>query len=189
MKKAIFMDRDGVICEEKNMFYKGSPITRQEQFEWIPESKKAFSFLSSLEDYLLVIVTNQSSINGGLLSIEDFYKINQPIYDELRKYNRSLDGLYFCPHVPKEKCECRKPKIGMLLQAKIDLDIDLEKSYFIGDKTGDIKTGKDAGCKTILSLTGYGGKDYKYDVHPDFIIKNLLEMPLIINGERYGSLL
>lgn len=188
MNKAIFMDRDGVICEEKNLFYNGSPITRPEQFEWIPESKKAFSFLSSLEDFLLVVVTNQSSINKGLLSVEDFYKINQPIYDELKKYGRNLDGLYFCPHIPGEGCECRKPQIGMLLQAKRDLDIDLEKSYFIGDKTSDIKAGNDAGCRTILSLTGYGGKDFQFDAIPNFIISNLLEIPLIINGEKYGSL-
>lgn len=180
MKKAIFMDRDGVICKEKNMFYRGSPITLPEQFEWIPESKESFSLLSELEDFLLVIVTNQSSINKGLLSLENFYKINRPIYNELKKYNRKLDGLYFCPHILKESCKCRKPEIGMLLQAKRELDIDLEKSYFIGDKTRDIQTGKNAGCKTVLVLTGYGGKDYTFDIKPDFTIKNLLEVKSIL---------
>jgi len=180
MKKAIFMDRDGVICKEKNLFYRGSPITLPKQFEWIPESKEAFSFLSKLEDFLLIVVTNQSIINKGLLSVEDFHEINRPIYDELKKYNKNLGGLYFCPHTPKEECDCRKPKIGMLLQAKKELNLDLRKSYFIGDATSDIQTGKNAGCKTILVGTGYCGKDYKFDVKPDFVIKNLLEMPSIL---------
>lgn len=174
------MDRDGVICKEKNMFYRGSPITHPEQFEWIPESKEAFSFLDKLENFLLVIATNQSTINKGLLSVEDFYDINKPIYDELKKYNRNLDGLYFCPHMPKESCECRKPRIGMLLQAKKELDIDLEKSYFIGDKTSDMQTGKNAKCTTILVRTGYGGNDKEFNVKPNFIVKNLLEAFLLI---------
>ena len=92
MKKAIFMDRDGVICEEKNLFYKGYPITLPEQFEWIPHSKEALAFLSKLEDFLLIITTNQSIINKGLLSLEDFHKINSPIYSELEKYNRKFSG-------------------------------------------------------------------------------------------------
>ena len=174
------MDRDGVICEEKNLFYKGSPITLPEQFEWIPQSKEALAFLSKLENTLLVIITNQSSINKGILSLENFHKINKPIYDELRKNNRNLDGLYFCPHLPEENCGCRKPKMGMVLQAKKDLNIDLNKSYFIGDKTSDIKTGKNAGCKTVLVRTGYGGRDYKFNIKPDFITENLWEARLLI---------
>ena len=180
MKKAIFMDRDGFICEEKNLFYKGSPITLPEQFEWIPQSKEALAFLSKLENTLLVIITNQSSINKGILSLENFHKINKPIYDELRKNNRNLDGLYFCPHLPEENCGCRKPKRGMVLQAKKDLNINLNKSYFIGDKTSDIKTGKNAGCKTVLVRTGYGGRDYKFNIKPDFITENLWEARLLI---------
>jgi D,D-heptose 1,7-bisphosphate phosphatase len=188
MNKAIFMDRDGVICEDKNLFDRGYPLTKPEHFDWIPESKKAFSILSSLEDFLLVIVTNQSIINKGLLSIEDFHKINKPIYDELKKYNSKLDGLYFCPHIPEERCSCRKPEIGLLLKAKREMNINLEESYFIGDKTSDIKAGKDAGCKTILVLTGYAGRDNQFNLKPDFIINNLLEFPLILKGVKDGSL-
>jgi D,D-heptose 1,7-bisphosphate phosphatase len=180
MKRAVFLDRDGVICKEKNLFYRDSPITNPEQFEWIPESKKAFYFLSKLENFLLVVITNQSVINKGLLNIEQFNKINQPIYNELKKYKKNLDGLYFCPHTPEERCECRKPKIGMLLQAKRDLNINLKESYFVGDKTSDIQTGKNAGCKTILVNTGWGGKDYEFDIKPDFNINNLLDMQLIL---------
>lgn len=178
MNKAIFIDRDGVLCKEKNMYNQGTPITRPEHFEWIPEAKEALAYLSKLE-YLLVLTTNQPLINQGLITLKDFYEINKPIYEELNKHNKELN-VYFCPHIPKENCVCRKPRIGMLLNAKKELDIAFHQSYIIGDKTCDIQAGKNAGCKTILVLTGYGGKDNQYVVKPDYTINNLLELKGIL---------
>jgi len=175
MNKAIFIDRDGVICEEKNLFYKGYRIVKPEHFEWVMNSKKAIEVLSKLKDFKLILISNQSGINRNLITIEDFHKINQPLYNELEKNRLVFNGIYICPHLSSENCNCRKPKTGMILQAKEDLDIDFEKSYIIGDQTSDIKMGKDVGCKTILVKTGYGGVDNSFNVNPDFIVENLLE--------------
>lgn len=181
MKRAIFIDRDGVICEDRNLFYRGAPITKPEHFKWVKNAREALKILSRME-FLLIVVTNQSLINRGLLSVEDFHRINQPINEELRRYEKSLDGLYFCPHLQEENCECRKPKIGMLLRAREEMGIDLAQSWVIGDKTSDVKMGKDAGCRTILVLTGYGGRDYSFKVSPDFTEKDLYDAALRISG-------
>ena len=182
MNRAIFLDRDGVICKETNLFYKGHPITKLEHFEWEEISKEALQKLSSL-DFLLVMITNQAQINRGLLTAEGLQEINKPIYDELRKYGRSLDGFYFCPHRPEENCGCRKPKLGLVKKAQQELSLDLNNSWFCGDTTSDIKTGKDAGCKTILVQTGYSGRDGQFEVSLIFIVKDLMDAYNLIQDE------
>ena len=94
---------------------------------------------------------------------------------EMSKNGIELENVYFCPHKSKDNCECRKPKTGLIQKAMKDFDgmIDLNESFFIGDKTCDIKCGENAGIKTILVKTGEGGKDQKFNVKPDFIAKNL----------------
>jgi len=184
MNQAIFFDRDGVLCREKNLFYKGFRITEPEHFEWEGGAQDALRKFSGL-DYLLVVITTQSQIGRGLLTPEKLQTINKPIYDELKKYSRTLDGFYFCPHTPQDNCDCRKPKIGLMLRAKQDLDIDLEKSWMIGDTTSDILAGNIAGCKTILVKTGYAGKDFSFRANMDFITENLLgAYEIIKNGSR-----
>lgn len=184
MNKAIFLDRDGVIYREKNLFYQGHPITKPEHVEWEDRSKEALQKFSSL-DFLLVIITNQAQINRGLLTPSILNEINKPIYDELRKYGRFLDGFYFCPHIPEENCECRKPKLGLIKRAQLDLDLDLKNSWLIGDQTSDIKAGRDSNCKTILIRTGYGGRDNQFSINPDFTTKDLMDAyNLIQNGYR-----
>lgn len=184
MNSAIFLDRDGVICEETNLFYKGTPLTKPEQFKWIKGSMKSMGILSGLDKYL-IIITNQTVINKGILEKKEFDKINKVIDDELIKYGRKLDGVYFCPHKKEEGCECRKPKTGLLKMAERDLGINLNESYMIGDKTSDILAGKNAGCKTVLVKTGYSGRDNGYNIVPDFIFRNLLEAAeYIANKEK-----
>lgn len=185
-KRAIFLDLDGVVRKEKNLFYTGSPVAKPEHFEWEIGSQEAMQKFSGLKDFFIVIITNQSQIGRNLLKKEDFYEINRPIFEEFRRYNRILDGLYFCPHSEQEKCSCRKPKIGMLLSAKSDLGIDLNRSWVIGDKTSDVKTGKNARCRTIMVRTGYGGRDRLFKVTPDFIVNNLLEAYYTIKHESFN---
>ena len=110
-----------------------------------------------------------------------------------------LDGLYYCPHHPdkgfpgeikelKIVCNCRKPAIGMINQAVNDYNIDIDGSWIIGDTTGDIQTGINAGLKTALVLTGEAGKDGKYKVQPDLIADNLEEcVKMIIRGVKVNE--
>ncbi len=173
MTRAIFMDRDGVIGIEKNLFYKGSPVLSLQDFEWEKGAKEAVGELSSLKDFKFFIVTNQSAIGKGLLNEEEFHRTNNLIHEEFDR-NKIQLATYFCPHLAQERCQCRKPLIGMLLQAKEEHGIDLTKSYFIGDKTSDIQVGKNARCKTILVETGYAGRDELYQIEPDYTTGNLL---------------
>lgn len=172
MGTAIFLDRDGVLCKEKNLFYSGSPLLNPENFEWEENSQEALKILSGL-DFYLILVSNQSSIGKGILTEERFHEINKPIYEELKKNCKSFDGVYFCPHLNEDSCVCRKPSTGLIEIAMEYFDIDLENSFVVGDKTSDLQLGVNAGCKTVLVKTGYGGRDNLYGVKPDFTFENL----------------
>lgn len=165
---AVFIDRDGVINKEV------SYLSRVADFEFIPNAVEALRILSNA-GYKLIIVTNQSGVARGFFSEEQLSEIHEYMINELKKSKIRIDKIYVCMHHPNDKCDCRKPEIGLLKEAEKEFNIDLKKSFFIGDKTIDIETGKKAGCKTILVKTGYGGKDKEYDVFPDYSAVDLLE--------------
>ena len=106
------------------------------------------------QGFKIVIVTNQSGIGRGYMTEDNFRAVEREFESQLG--NDIIDATYFCPHSPEESCSCRKPAPGMLRQAAEEHQIDLTKSYFVGDKDSDIECGKRAGAKTILVETGYG---------------------------------
>ena len=142
--KTIFLDRDGVINQERKDYVKNL-----EEFKIFDNVADAISLLKK-ENFLVVVITNQSAINRKLLSIENLEKIHEFLKKYLKKNNTSLDGIYYCPHTPDECCACRKPKPGLLLKAASDLNIDLNNSWMIGDSKTDIDAAKTAGCNSIL---------------------------------------
>ncbi len=148
--KAIFLDRDGTINVEKNYLYKIS------DFEFLPGAIDALKLLQSA-GYLLIIVTNQSGIARGYYKEEDYEKLNEWMLEELKANEISIDAVYYCPHHPEAKikkykanCTCRKPGIGLFEQAVKDFDIDLSKSYSIGDKMRDCVICKITECQGFL---------------------------------------
>lgn len=161
----VFLDRDGVINEEREY------IHTPEQFKFLPG---VFDGVKKLEEkgFQIVVVTNQAGIGLGYFTREDFFKVNKKMLTEFGKKNISISKIYFCPHSKSDDCNCRKPKIGMITKALKDLNIDLKKSWVIGDKADDIEMGKAVGCKTILVLTGHG-KNSQKKAKPDFITPNL----------------
>ena len=175
MNMAIFLDRDGTINVDTGYVYK------VEDLKFEDNALKGLKLLQ-IPEYLLIIVTSQSGIGRGMYTEQDYHKFMKAMYERFRTEGISIDGEYFCPHHPKEgigrykvDCECRKPNTGMLEQAAKDFDIDLSKSFVIGDKTEDIEMGRRAGCKTILVRTGKGGKDKNFDVNPDYTANDFLE--------------
>jgi len=146
--KTIFLDRDGVINKEKKDYVKN--IDEFEMFEYIPRSIK----LLKENNYLVIIITNQSAINRGLLTIEKLDEIHNYLKSKLKLNDTSIDGIYYCPHRPEQNCECRKPKPGLFLKAIRDFDIDLENSVMIGDSEKDIEAANMIGCKGILLEKG-----------------------------------
>jgi len=177
-QKALFLDRDGTINK-----YKGF-ISNHKDIELESHVGEAIK-IANKSSYLVIVITNQPVIARNLCDFDELHKIHQQIEVLLGRYGAYLDAIYFCPHHPdkgypeeqkefKVDCECRKPKIGLIEKAVRDYNIDLAKSWIIGDSTVDIETGRRAGIKTILLNTGVSGSDKKYDVHPHFKCENLL---------------
>ncbi|NQV08720.1 HAD family hydrolase [Candidatus Woesearchaeota archaeon] len=177
MNKAVFLDRDGTLNVDKGYTYK------LKKLELIPGVIEGMKILAGT-DYKLIIITNQQGIGKGMYNEEDAIRFNNVLKELIEKMGGRIDGVYFCPHMKEDNCECRKPKIGMLLKAKQDFDLNLEKCFFIGDTSLDMGAGKNANCKTILLKTGYDGEK-KFEVKPDFIVEDLLEAVRIVkNGKN-----
>lgn len=163
-QKAIFLDRDGTLIEEVNF------LSRVEELRVFPFTHDALLRLKA-NGYLLVVVTNQSGIGRGVFGAEAMHSIHRQMQTELAGI---IDGFHFCPHLPTAGCVCRKPNIGMIESAMVNLSIDLAKSWMIGDKKIDIETGFNAGLRTALVKTGYGLRHVKeLDRQPDLIAENL----------------
>jgi len=177
--KVLFLDRDGVI--NKDLKY----VCKKEDFYF---KYGIFKLLkkASEQNYKIIIITNQAGIGRGFYSEDEFWLLMDWVLSKFLQKGISIEKVYFCPHHPesgfkgevielKIDCECRKPNTGMIKKAVKDLNIDLQKSYLIGDTTSDIKTGEKMGLKTILVKTGYSGRDEKYIVNPNYHCDNLLE--------------
>ena len=173
--KAVFLDRDGVINKEVHHLH------RKEELELLPGVGEAIRRLNN-SPYKVIVVTNQSVVARGMCSEDEVEQIHNELEKMLASEGARLDGIYYCPHHPEGKvekyskvCECRKPGTGLLEQVKADFDIDPGRSFLVGDSTSDIKAGNDAGCRTILVGTGYGGSDGEYNVRADYECKDLSE--------------
>jgi D,D-heptose 1,7-bisphosphate phosphatase len=171
-KKAIFLDRDGVINKEVN--YLSAP----NEFELLDGTAQALKILKE-QGFLLIVITNQSGLARGYFSEETLKEIHDKMTRLLKEEGVNLDDIFYCPHHPEftGECSCRKPKPGMILEAQERYNIDLSHSYMIGDTPSDIKAGINAGCKTVFVLTGHGSEsEAEIDtVAPDYIYPNLFE--------------
>ena len=165
-RKTIFVDRDGTLIEEVNF------LSRVEDLRLFSFTKEAIELLKG-EGFQLIVITNQSGIARGLYDEHSMHRIHQEIQREL---DNAIDAFYFCPHLPDDGCECRKPKLQMLFDADSDLGVDYSASWLIGDKTLDVETGFNAGIRTAMVKTGYGKMDSNSLARkPDILAANLLE--------------
>src|SRR3989344_4054226 len=146
-KGAVFIDRDGVINAIALRDGKLSVPFRLEDFKILPGVKEAVDILKN-KGFVCVVVTNQPDIQRGNLSPEALSAMH-----EFMKKETGVDAVYFCPHDKDGECDCKKPKTGMIRQAVADLEIDLERSWVVGDRWRDIELGKAAGVKTVLVKT------------------------------------
>ena len=147
--KTIFLDRDGVINKEVGYLHK------IEDFIFIDGVFEACLSFKQLE-YQIIIISNQSGIARGYFTLFDYEKLTKWMLNQFLKKNISILDVFFCPHGPKSKCICRKPKPGMLVDAQNKYNIDIEKSWMIGDKETDIEAANLAGISnTILLRSGH----------------------------------
>lgn len=151
MKRAVFLDRDGVINRKAP---EGLYITRREDLEILPGVASA---IRSLNDagFLVIVITNQRCIAKGLLSEDELDYIHEDMLGRLLAEHAHIDAIYVCPHASDAGCGCRKPQPGMIREAASHHNVDLSRSWMIGDSPADVAAGKAAGCRTILigSLT------------------------------------
>ncbi len=148
-KKVIFLDRDGVINKEVGYLHK------IEDFEFIKGVFDACLYFQSLS-YRIIIVTNQSGIERGYYSKDDFHIVNNWMLGQFKIRRIDILDVFFCPHGPESNCNCRKPKPGMLNQANDKYNIDMKNSWMIGDKEADITSANAAGIQnTVLVKSGH----------------------------------
>ena len=151
MYPAVFLDRDGVLIENREDYVR----------EWSQVFVYLKTYLSLLRiqaaGYKIVVVTNQSAVGRGLLSIQTAEAINDKLIETIRENGSHVDRVYMCPHQPDEGCDCRKPKPGMILRAVRELDLDLSRSWMIGDAWSDLLAGQSAGARGLIMVkTGRG---------------------------------
>ncbi len=185
-QSCIFLDRDGTINAPDGF------INTPERFRLLPGVAEAIRKVNASE-FLAVVITNQPVIARGEASFEALDEIHKCLDTRLGDEGAYIDGIYICPHHKdrgfegevgelKFECRCRKPETGLIEKAAAEHNIDLESSWLIGDATGDIMCGKNAGLKTIGLMTGEALKDGKYDAVPDFTASDLSEAVDIILG-------
>jgi len=151
MRTGLLIDRDGILNEDRGYEY----VRRWEEFEFIPGVLEVMARIRGLK-IPVAVVTNQSCIGKGLVSAEDVERIHARMLEEIERSGGRIEKVYLCPHVEEDRCECRKPKPGLIRQACSELDLDPARSFFVGDSARDIEAGRAAGLATILVRTGKG---------------------------------
>lgn len=151
-KPAVFVDRDGVICENRADYVKSWT-----EFAFIPGSIEALASLSNA-GMRVFIVTNQSAVGRGHISRRQLDVIHEKMLDVLAGAGAKIEGILVCPHHPDDRCDCRKPKPGLLTDAALRFKVSLDGSVMVGDHRDDIEAGAAAGCETVLVKTGRGAQ-------------------------------
>lgn len=170
---AVFLDRDGTINEEVDY------LENPKDIKMIPGAAEAMRQLSEA-GYRVIIVTNQPGIGFGYYTARDFFRVNKEILTLAGKAGARVSRIYYCPHTQADNCSCRKPLKYFIERAAKELNLDISRSFVVGDRTGDIEFGRNAGVKTILVKTGAAGKDGLYEVQPDYTASDLSEASKII---------
>jgi histidinol-phosphate phosphatase family protein len=145
--RAVFLDRDGTLIDDVGY------IADPEDVRLVPGAAEA---LRALRDagFRLVVVSNQSGLGRGLITQEQADAVHHRFVEELGRAGAQIDAAYYCPHTPEERCACRKPLPGLLLDAARELGLDLERSFMVGNSDVDVAAGEAAGARAILLADG-----------------------------------
>jgi D-glycero-D-manno-heptose 1,7-bisphosphate phosphatase len=176
---AVFLDRDGTLSEEVGYV---NHLSRFKLFPWTAEAIKKLNQAG----IKAILATNQAGVARGYFTEDLIGEVHNKLVEELAKTEAYLDAIYYCPHHPsagqppyRANCECRKPKPGLLYKAADEHNIDLSRSFMVGDKYTDVELGQRIGIKGVMVMTGYGIGEYQYQRQnwpqmPDKIAENLL---------------
>ena len=179
-RPAVFIDRDGTINEQ--MGY----INHLSRFHLLPGVAEAIRLLNK-NDFLVIIITNQSGVARGYFTMELLHEVHSLMIETLRRDGANIDAVFFCPHYPGGKvpeysyeCDCRKPRTGLIDQARDAFDIDMSGSYLVGDHTTDLELAHRCNLEGIMVRTGYGMGEISYilqqiSIKPCYIAEDLLD--------------
>jgi histidinol-phosphate phosphatase family protein len=169
---AVFIDRDGTMIEQVDV------LTDPAQLRVLPGTAEAIARLNKA-GFLVIGITNQPIIEKGLLTMEGLEKIHAALQEMISASGTHIDGFFTCPHRyhPDKECECRKPNQGLINQARAAFPIDMDQSWFVGDRLRDVETGRRAHVKTIFVKTGGESSDDQFfpDAKADFVAEDLSE--------------
>lgn len=179
-RPAIFMDRDGTLSHEIGY------VNHASRFRLLPWAVEAVRLVNR-SGWAAVLVTNQAGVARGYFPESVIHEVHAHVAGALRAGDAHLDGLYVCMHHPsagappyRQDCDCRKPRPGLLLQAQRELDLDLTRSWVIGDRHGDLQVAWNVGARAALVKSGYGLGEWQYHAphwprQPDLVAEHVLE--------------
>ena len=174
------MDRDGTISEEVGY------VNHPSRFRLFSYSAEAIKLLNE-NGWLAIVVTNQAGVARGYFAENVIVQVHEQLRRDLENASANLDAIYYCAHHPSVgeppyllDCDCRKPRTGLITRAAADFDIDLAKSWMVGDRYGDVELARNAGLHSALVLSGYGRGEWEYQrgswkLEPEVVAENLLE--------------
>jgi D-glycero-D-manno-heptose 1,7-bisphosphate phosphatase len=173
LRPAVFLDRDGTIAEEVGY------LNHASRFRMFPFAPNAVRRLNEA-GLPVIVVTNQSGVGRGYFPESLVHTVHEMMTRELTAQGAHLDAIYYCTHVSNEACGCRKPQTGMLELAAREHSLDLQRSFVVGDRLGDIQLAENAGARSILVRTGYGEGELAWHApnwrrQPDFIAETLID--------------
>ena len=173
LRPAVFLDRDGTICEEVGYL---NHVSRFRMFPFVAAALRRLNEAG----YAVIVVSNQSGVARGYFPESLVHQVNEVMTQQLFEAGAKVDAVYYCPHASRENCMCRKPKTGMLERAAHEHCIDLRRSFVVGDRYGDTQLAHNAKACGILVRTGYGEGELawhaaKWPAPPDFVASDLTQ--------------
>jgi histidinol-phosphate phosphatase family protein len=180
--KVVFLDRDGVINR-----YPGDKkyVTSLKGFRFLPRAKKAIARLHK-HGFKIFVISNQAGVGKGIFTPKSLDSITKKMLEAIEEAGGRIDAVYYCTHRKEQNCSCRKPKTGLMDIAKREHFIQVKNSFFIGDTIRDINTARQAGCKSILVLSGKEKLSNRknWEIQPDFVFKDLYEATEFILNQK-----
>ena len=174
LEKVVFLDRDGTINRDSPDYIKS-----REEFEFLPGSLEAINNLTH-HGFVIIVVTNQSAVPRKLISLIELEFVHNMMAQTVGLNGGEIKDVFYCPHMPEDGCDCRKPEPGLIFQAREKYEIDLTAAVMVGDSAKDIECAKNAKCGfSILVKTGNGENAQKElaskNIKPDYIANDLLD--------------
>ena len=173
LRPAVFLDRDGTISEEVGY------LNHTSRFRMFPFVAAAIRRLNEA-GLPVIVVTNQSGVGRGYFPESLVHAVNELMTQQLAEKGAKIDAIYYCPHTSAENCGCRKPKTGMLDRAALEHTLDLQRSFVVGDRYGDMELARNARARSVLVRTGYGEGELawhaaNWPLPPDFVAEDLTQ--------------